>query len=162
MANPQPILFSPACHSHLLPSIADLHIACISHDAVIAYFTPPIEHSKVLKLWQEYASGVSTGDREIIVILAQDVVNNPSPDQEQQSEVAGVVMLGKPVTETGPFRGQVLKLFVSPSQRRLGIAKRLMMKLEEIAREQGKTLLVGFLDRPNLAQSIISRLLLKS
>jgi GNAT superfamily N-acetyltransferase len=47
-----------------------------------------------------------------------------------------------PVSETGTFRDIVEKLLVSPEHRRKGIAKVLMLKLEEIARVEGRTLLV--------------------
>jgi ribosomal protein S18 acetylase RimI-like enzyme len=48
-----------------------------------------------------------------------------------------------PVTETGPFRGEVNKLMVSPRHRRRGIARRVMGLLEEVARERGRHLLVS-------------------
>ena len=62
---------------------------------------------------------------------------------ESNDEVAGYVVLGMPECETGPFRGEVLKLMVSIKYRRMGIARRLMMKLEEVAREKHRELLVG-------------------
>ena len=52
-------------------------------------------------------------------------------------------MLSKPVTQTGPFRGIVEKLFVAPKWRRKGVAKTMMRKLEEVAREEGRTMLVS-------------------
>lgn len=58
-------------------------------------------------------------------------------------ELAGYVMLGMPVTETGPFRGKVEKLLVAPEHRRKGIANGLMAKLEEVARAEKRTLLVS-------------------
>jgi GNAT superfamily N-acetyltransferase len=51
-------------------------------------------------------------------------------------------MLNKPFAETGPFRAEVLKLFASPTHQRKGIAKLQMVKLEEVARKEGRTLLV--------------------
>lgn len=51
-------------------------------------------------------------------------------------------MLSKPYWETGPFRGYVEKLLVSPLCRRVGVARALMLKVEEVAREKGRTLLV--------------------
>lgn len=59
------------------------------------------------------------------------------------STLASVVMLSKPCRETGPFRASVGKLFVSLRCRRMGVAKNLMWKLEEVAEEQGRTLLVS-------------------
>jgi GNAT superfamily N-acetyltransferase len=65
-----------------------------------------------------------------------------SPDREE-SMVAGVVMLSKPPSETGPFRGIVEKLLVNPSFRRRGVATTLMLKLEEAAAAEGQPLLVS-------------------
>lgn len=53
-------------------------------------------------------------------------------------------MLSIPTTEIGPFRGWVEKLLVSPRYRKTGVGKMLMRKLEELARDREKTLLVGF------------------
>lgn len=61
---------------------------------------------------------------------------NDCPDVK--FEVAGLVALNKPVTETGPFRGEVEKLLVSPNHRQKGIARRLMAELERVALEEGR------------------------
>ncbi|EXJ78815.1 hypothetical protein A1O1_09217 [Capronia coronata CBS 617.96] len=53
-------------------------------------------------------------------------------------EVSGVVSLATPYSQTGPFRGLVEKLFVSPLHRRKGIARAIMTKLEEIACDHGR------------------------
>jgi GNAT superfamily N-acetyltransferase len=130
------ILFKPLQHSHLPPSIASLHIACIMHDHTLATFLPPLEHFKVLKMWQAYAADVERGSRHIIMVLA------PATSAFCNAGVARVVMLNKPFAETGPFRAEVLKLFTSLNHRRKGIAKRLMVRLEEVARKEERTLLV--------------------
>ena len=43
-----------------------------------------------------------------------------------------------PSVETGPFRGEVEKLLVSPRFRKVGVARRVMEKLEEVAKEKGR------------------------
>jgi len=48
-----------------------------------------------------------------------------------------------PFAETGPFRGVVEKLLVSPAWRKKGIARALMKKLEEVAQKEGRSLLVS-------------------
>lgn len=131
------IEYNPFLHLQLLPSIASLHMACINSDNTLATFLPPLDHSKVLKFWQGYAEDVSEDLRHIIMVL----VPSP-PGSETEAVVAGVVVLYKPESETGPFRADVLKLFTSPEHRRKGIAKRLMVKLEEVARGNGRTLLM--------------------
>lgn len=53
-------------------------------------------------------------------------------------EVSGVVSLATPFSQTGPFRGLVEKLFVSPLHRRKGIARTIMAKLEAVAWDDGR------------------------
>lgn len=62
---------------------------------------------------------------------------------EQGDVVAGYVCLSSTWSETGPFRAEVLKLMVSPDFRRMGVAKRVMGMLEDVARERGRGLLVS-------------------
>lgn len=64
-------------------------------------------------------------------------------EPDDKGELAGYVFLEKPFSETGPFRASVQKLLVSPKYRRRGIARILMAKLEEVAREEGRTLIVS-------------------
>ncbi|KIW90941.1 uncharacterized protein Z519_08724 [Cladophialophora bantiana CBS 173.52] len=71
--------------------------------------------------------------------ISQD---SPTPgtanSTETELEVSGVVSLATPFSQTGPFRGLVEKLFVSPLHRRRGIAKQMMAKLESVAMGLGR------------------------
>ena len=71
------------------------------------------------------------------------IAPNPATGEE---ELAGYVMLGMPPSHTGPFRGIVEKLLVPPEHRKKGIARALMRKVEDVAREVGRTLLVSCLE----------------
>ncbi|KAJ7340690.1 acetyltransferase [Mycena albidolilacea] len=130
-----PILFdhTNAAHVALLPSFADIHIACIETDHTIATFTPPLKRDVILEWWKERAADSARGTRVIIITLADDGAGG--------QQLAGYVMLYRPLTETGPFRGSVEKLLVSPNFRRRGLAKTLMATLEEQAKIHGQTLL---------------------
>lgn len=79
---------------------------------------------------------VVAGTRVIIIQLASNAVTG-------KEELAGYVALSFPWSETGPFRGSVEKLLVSPEHRQKGVAKRVMLKLEEVAIAKGRTLLVS-------------------
>ncbi|KAL8853998.1 MAG: hypothetical protein Q9221_001121 [Calogaya cf. arnoldii] len=127
----QPTLYNSS-HSDLLAQFASLHIACITGDHTIATFTPPLSHLKIHTWWQKRANQVETGSRDILFVMAPD----------EPRAVTGVVVLSKPGAETGPFRGMVEKLLVSPDWRRKGLGRALMMGLEDVARAQGKTLLM--------------------
>ncbi len=60
-----------------------------------------------------------------------------------EEELAGYVMLGMPFGQTEPFRGIVEKLLVPPEHRNKGIAKKLMGKLQQVTRKEGRLSLVG-------------------
>ena len=130
-----PILYDHYRHQYLLTSFVNIHIDCIKTDKTTATFLPPLDPEKMLSWWYSRSEETTTGHRMIIMLLVEKDTG--------ADELAGYVMLEKPVTETGPFRGNVEKLLVSPDHRRKGIGRRLMTKLEEEARKEGRTLLVG-------------------
>ncbi|KAF7374313.1 N-acetyltransferase domain-containing protein [Mycena sanguinolenta] len=129
------IIFDPSNEEHiaLIPSFADIHIACIETDHTIATFTPPLKRDVIIDWWKDRVRDAIDGKRIIIMVLAEDA--------EGKEQLAGYVVLYRPLTETGPFRGVVEKLLVSPNFRRRGLARMLMEKLEEEAKIHGQTLL---------------------
>lgn len=128
-----PILFSPLHHTHLLPFLVAIHIACITTDSTIATFLPPLTHKQpaMTAYWQTRIDEIASGLRHIIIQLSET------------GELAGFVSLYMPPGETGPFRGSVEKLLVSPEWRMRGVARAVMGKLEVVARGCGRTLLVS-------------------
>lgn len=58
-------------------------------------------------------------------------------NEKGAEEAAGVVMLGMPLSQMGPFRRYVEKLLVRPTWRKRGIARRLMERLEVVGKERG-------------------------
>lgn len=128
-----PIIYSPSNDSHtsFLPSIARLHEACIITDNLMATFMPPLSHDKILASWTSWSEEVTAGSRLIVLQLTSD-----------ESEVAGVVSLNMPDTETGKHRSEVGRLLVSPDFRKRGVARELMRALEDVAREKGRWMVV--------------------
>lgn len=59
----------------------------------------------------------------------------------QVGRIVGTVQLEFPWPPNQPHRAEVSKLLVHPDAQRQGIARALMVALEEIAREEGRTLL---------------------
>ena len=143
-----PFVLEPEKHSHLIPLFIPVHSDCITRDHTLAFFLPPLTPSKILSYWQSQAAKAAAGSQAIIVQLA----NNEAGEEE----FAGFVVLSHahPVAETGPFRGDVEKLLVSPKYRRRGVARNIMAKLEEIAREEGRTLLVSLSQRGGTIQPV--------
>lgn len=118
----------------LLPQLVQLHHDCISNDFTLATFLPPLKMDEMTRYWELWLEDVKQGSRAIIIQCA------PRADHE---EVVGVVSLWMPPSETGSFRSEVHKLLVSPKHRYKGIGRTLMSKLEEVARQKQKWLLVG-------------------
>ncbi|KAF9870324.1 GNAT family [Colletotrichum karsti] len=133
-----PYIFSPADHSHLIPYLAALHASCISHDRTLATFLPPLSHEKLLGWWKERIAEVTGGTRMMLILLDESEPGTKA----RGTELMGVVMLYMPYSETGPFRGYVEKLLVSPKFRRRGAARVLMSALEGESIRMGRTLLM--------------------
>ncbi|KAJ7168712.1 acetyltransferase [Mycena filopes] len=79
-------------------------------------------------------------------------------DDAGQEQLAGYVVLYRPLTETGPFRGSVEKLLVSPNFRRRGIARKLMERLETEAKIRGQTLLMLDTEEDSPAENVYPKL----
>jgi hypothetical protein len=131
-----PTIFDPAKHAHLLPQFVAIHHTCITKDFTLANFLPPLRPELTFQWWKARVDEVLAGTRTIIFAALSQ------PDGPEVA-VAGIVMLSKPPSETGPFRAIVEKLLVSLSFCRRGVGTALMMKLEEVARVEGRPLLVS-------------------
>jgi ribosomal protein S18 acetylase RimI-like enzyme len=141
MSLPPVIIFEPGKHDYLIPAFAFIHEDVVVTDHTMASFHPPFQNQdpetpdpRVLEYWKNNAAQVAENNKVMFMQMAIS--------ESGHEELAGYVALGSQATETGPFRGSVQKLLVSPRYRRRGIAKRLMSKLEEVARVRGTTLLV--------------------
>jgi len=155
----RPVLLVPSTPNvdTILDGIVHLHAHCILHDHTLATFHPPLSHSKMSSYWSTRLAQVGQGARHIIVQLlpitsrtadtplpifaADNPTPIPAPAVEidgEKYEVAGVVSLWKPESETGPHRGEVEKLFTSPNHRRKGVARNVMRELERVARQNGR------------------------
>ena len=131
MSLPPPRYYSPTTDSHLLDPIAELHASCILRDNLLATFLPPLSHDKILASWKAWSEQVVAG-RRVIVLQLSDA-----------GELAGVVSLGFPDTETGKHRSEVGRLLVSHEFRKRGVARRMMEELEVVARERGRWMMVS-------------------
>lgn len=135
--------------STILSSIVHLHASCILNDYTLATFLPPLSHDFMSQWWQGQLDEVTAGKRHIIIQISEVSDRSSNNDKDVAApwssegrdwpllknglEVSGVVALSTPFSQTGPFRAVVQKLFVSPLHRQRGIARRMMVKLEEVA-----------------------------
>lgn len=143
----------------IIAGIAYLHAHCILYDGTLATYLPPLSFAKLIGFWIRNLEEVEAGRRHIVVqlmavssrtantegaVFAADESGQktvPAPTLEIDGldyEVAGVVSLYMPETETGPFRGLIEKLFASPNHRRKGVARAVMERLEQAAWKDGR------------------------
>lgn len=138
MASASSYVFSSAEHAHLTPYLAALHASCVTHDHMMGTFLPPLNHEKLLAWWKDRIAEANAGTRLILLLLSESAPGT----RAKGPELVGVVMLGMPASETGPFRAHVEDLLVSPRYRRRGGARALMAAVEAEAAARGRTLLV--------------------
>jgi len=111
--------------------LADLLRACVDGGASVGYLAPMPE-TEAREFWRSLLPSLRAGQRTILA--ARD-------------DAGGIVGSGQVVFETRPngrHRAEISKLLVLPSQRRRGIATRIMAELEHVARARGVRML--FLD----------------
>jgi GNAT superfamily N-acetyltransferase len=139
---PAPMLFDPKVHQDLIPSLVQIHVDCVVHDGTLATFLPDpttgqMDMEALKAFWRQMGAEVTSGQREIVLQFANKNVN------EDGLELAGFASLYMPFSQTGAFRSVVEKLMVSPSHRRKGIARAVMKRIEDVAEERNRGLIVS-------------------
>lgn len=112
-----------------LPELTDILVSCVNGGASVSFMLP-FAPETATAFWLRMAQSVAAGER--VVIAAAD----------EQQRLVGTVQLIIDQPENQPHRADVAKLLVHQNARRLGLANALMARLEAIAREQGKSVLV--------------------
>ncbi len=114
--------------SHLEP-LSDVLTNCVNGGASVSFMLP-FHHDTALAFWRRTAASVGRDER--VVLVAKDV------DQT----IVGTVQLIIDQPENQPHRADVAKLLVHERARRGGIARALMQRLEAVAVDAGKNVLV--------------------
>lgn len=109
-------------------SLADLLVDVVDGDGSVS-FLHPLAHDRAVAFWQRVADDVAAGRRALLVV-------------EDDEGVAGTVHLVLDLPENQPHRADVTKLMVHRRARRRGIGEALMLALDDLARDCGRTLLV--------------------
>ncbi|MGY4800187.1 N-acetyltransferase family protein [Teichococcus aerofrigidensis] len=112
-----------------LPGLAGLLVACVEAGASIG-FLPPMRPAEAAAYWEGLAGALATGERRML--LARD-------GRGAVTGTASLVLAGLP---NGRHRAEVAKVMVHPAARRQGVGRALMLRLEALAREEGRDLLV--------------------
>jgi GNAT superfamily N-acetyltransferase len=112
-----------------LSALADVLIDCVEGGASVS-FMHPLSREKALGFWRGVAKDVQHGERALLVAESDD------------GHVVGTVQLVLAQPENQPHRADVAKMLVRRDARRRGVAHRLMAALDDVARSEGRTVLV--------------------
>jgi len=120
--------------------LAEILIACVATGASVSYL-PPLAPEMARGFWQRVSSGVASGRRLLLAAWLDGAL-------------AGTVQLDLDTPQNQPHRAEVAKLLVHPAARRHGVARALMARVEQAAREAGRSLLVLDARRGDAAEAL--------
>ncbi len=112
----------------LLAALTEVLQGCVADGASVGFIDAG-DRAAMERFWQDKIYSLASGDNQLLVAW-------------QQGVIVATVMIGFSAMPNGRHRAEVSKLLVHPRARRQGIARRLMQQAEQLAVEQGKTLLV--------------------
>lgn len=117
-----------AVDPHQLQQLAAVLMDCVEGGASVS-FMQPLDSAKAIAFWQGVAGAVARGERALLVA-------------EDAQGIVGTVQLVTAQPENQPHRADVSKMLVHRRGRRHGLGAALMQAVEQVAREEGKSLLV--------------------
>ena len=109
-------------------ALSDVLQACVAEGASVG-FIDAADRCAIERFWQDKIFNLASGDHQLLVAWQQDAL-------------VATVMVSYSAMPNGRHRAEISKLLVHPRARRQGIARRLMQHAEQLAKQQGKTLLV--------------------
>jgi GNAT superfamily N-acetyltransferase len=108
--------------------LADI-LRAVVYDGAGVSFVVPFSRDDARAFWcDKVVPGVRAGTRRVLVARID-------------AQIVGTVQVDFGLPPNQQHRGEVTKLLVHPSARRRGIARALMIALEDVARAEGRTLL---------------------
>ncbi len=111
-----------------LSTLTDVLMDCVNGGASVG-FMAPLARARAEQFWRGVASEVAAGRRAMLVA-------------EDAQGICGTVQLVLNMPDNQPHRADVCKMLVHTRARRLGLGAALMLEVERLAAELGKTLLV--------------------
>jgi GNAT superfamily N-acetyltransferase len=113
-----------------IPALAGVLMDCVEGGASVS-FMAPLSREKAEAFWAHVAQGVAAGER--LLLVAED---------REGGDLLGTVQVILGLPENQPHRGDIAKMLVRRSARRMGLGAALMQAASEAARAAGRTLLV--------------------
>lgn len=111
-----------------LVQLADVLVDCVEGGASVSFMLP-LSRERAMSFWRGVAAGIATGERALLV--AEDALG-----------ICGTVQLVLAQPDNQPHRADVAKMLVHRRARRHGLGEALMLAVESLAQESGRTLLV--------------------
>ena len=112
-----------------LAELGEVLIDCVEGGASVSFLWP-MTRAKADAFWESAMASLQRGERRVLVA------------ENAQGEIIGTVTVILNLPENQPHRGDVAKMLVRRSARRLGLGARLMRAAEDAALAAGRTLLV--------------------
>ena len=109
--------------------LANVLCDCVAGGASVS-FMPPLTIERAEAFWRDVAEGVARGERALLVA------------EDPRGAIVGTVQLVRAQPENQPHRADVAKMLVHRSARRQGLGALLMLAVERVAADEGKSLLV--------------------
>lgn len=113
----------------LAEALAEVLIDCVEAGASVSFMWP-LPRERALTFWRGVMSGVAGGERALLIA------------EQADGRIVGTVQLILAMPDNQPHRADVAKMLVHRSARRRGVAMRLMNTLDDVARAEGRTVLV--------------------
>lgn len=110
-------------------ALADVLIDCVEGGASVSFMWP-LPREKALAFWRGVADGVARGERALLIA------------EDREGQILGTVQMILSLPDNQPHRGDIAKMLVHRRSRRRGVAQRLMEAIDDVARAEGRTVLV--------------------
>lgn len=127
----------------ILPDLAALLQDCV-HGGSSVGFIPPLSSDTAEEYWLETLKEITQGKRLLLV-------------STEAEEITGSVQLALVTKQNGLHRAEVQKLLVHSRFRNRGIARLLLRTLDDVARAEGRTLLVLDTERGSVAEKLYEK-----
>ncbi|WP_067702619.1 MULTISPECIES: GNAT family N-acetyltransferase [unclassified Erwinia] len=101
--------------------------ACVAQGASVGFVS--LDPEPMRHFWHGVIASLKSGDRQLMVARLD-------------GRIVATVILVLGMMPNGAHRAEIAKLLVHPEARRRGIARQLLSRAEQLARQAGRTLLV--------------------
>lgn len=121
-------IYASEAASHI-EALADLMIDCVEGGASVGFMLP-LRRERAVDFWRGVIDALVRNERALLIA------------EEPDGRIVGTVQLIMSLPDNQPHRADVAKMLVHRSARRRGIAQQLVKSIDDVAREEGKTVLV--------------------